>query len=68
MRLLPLAGEYHGSGCSLASFIAGRLAQGDALKTAVHHAETLVIWCIKKCRSLSKVGKKSRNDLADLFM
>lgn len=27
-----LEGEYHGSGCSLASFIAGRLALGDSLK------------------------------------
>ena len=34
-----LEGEYHGSGCSLASFIAGRLAQGDELKVAVNHAE-----------------------------
>jgi hydroxymethylpyrimidine/phosphomethylpyrimidine kinase len=30
-----LEGEFHGSGCSLASFIAGRLAMGDDLITAV---------------------------------
>lgn len=36
-----LAGEYHGSGCSLASFIAGRLALGDDLITAVQTAD---IW------------------------
>ncbi|MFX7298636.1 bifunctional hydroxymethylpyrimidine kinase/phosphomethylpyrimidine kinase, partial [Acinetobacter baumannii] len=35
-----LEGEYHGSGCSLASFIAGRLALDDSLKIAVQHAET----------------------------
>lgn len=40
--ILPrLAGEYHGSGCSLASFIAGRLACGDDLVTAVQCAD---IW------------------------
>lgn len=40
--ILPrLTGEYHGSGCSLASFIAGRLAFGDDLVTAVQCAD---IW------------------------
>ena len=40
--ILPrLAGEYHGSGCSLASYIAGRLALGDKLVTAVQCAD---IW------------------------
>lgn len=40
--ILPrLTGEYHGSGCSLASYIAGRLAHGDELKTAVQCAD---IW------------------------
>lgn len=40
--ILPrLTGEYHGSGCSLASFIAGRLAMGDNLTTAVQSAD---IW------------------------
>ncbi|MGL5252819.1 MAG: hydroxymethylpyrimidine/phosphomethylpyrimidine kinase [Moraxella sp.] len=34
-------GEFHGSGCSLASYIAGRLAQGDALVTAAQCAD---IW------------------------
>ena len=31
-RCPRLEGEYHGSGCSLASFIAGRLALSDQLK------------------------------------
>lgn len=40
--VLPrLMGEYHGSGCSLASYIAGRLAQGDSLAVAVQCAD---IW------------------------
>lgn len=40
--ILPrLPGEYHGSGCSLASFIAGRLALGNDLTTAVQFAD---IW------------------------
>lgn len=40
--VLPrLQGEYHGSGCSLASYIAGRLAYGDTLTTAVQCAD---IW------------------------
>ncbi len=34
-----LAGEFHGSGCSLASFIAGRLAMGDTLINAVKAAD-----------------------------
>ena len=38
-RCPRLEGEYHGSGCSLASYIAGRLAQGIELKHAVQQAE-----------------------------
>lgn len=38
-RCLRLEGEYHGSGCSLASFIAGRLAQDETLQDAVQQAE-----------------------------
>ncbi|WP_350562033.1 hydroxymethylpyrimidine/phosphomethylpyrimidine kinase [Psychrobacter sp. CAL346-MNA-CIBAN-0220] len=38
--ILPrLDGEFHGSGCSLASFIAGRLAMGDELIEAVIAAD-----------------------------
>ena len=47
-RCPRLEGEYHGSGCSLASFIAGRLAQGDDLKQAVNHAETWLFGVLKK--------------------
>lgn len=41
--ILPrLIGEYHGSGCSLASFIAGRLAKGDNLLQAVQSADIFI--------------------------
>ncbi|MDO5768072.1 MAG: hydroxymethylpyrimidine/phosphomethylpyrimidine kinase [Psychrobacter sp.] len=43
--VLPrLPGEFHGSGCSLASYIAGRLAQGDDLIAAIKAADQ---WMIK---------------------
>ena len=38
-----LEGEFHGSGCSLASHIAGRLAMGDDLITAVQRADAWII-------------------------
>ncbi|WP_201508449.1 hydroxymethylpyrimidine/phosphomethylpyrimidine kinase [Psychrobacter alimentarius] len=37
-----LEGEFHGSGCSLASFIAGRLAMGDTLIDAVKAADSWI--------------------------
>lgn len=37
-----LAGEFHGSGCSLASYIAGRLAMGDELIAAINAADTWI--------------------------
>lgn len=37
-----LAGEFHGSGCSLASFIAGRLALSDDLVDAVKAADSWI--------------------------
>ena len=41
--ILPrLKGEFHGSGCSLASFIAGRLAMGDALVETVKAADSWI--------------------------
>lgn len=38
-----LEGEFHGSGCSLASHIAGRLAMGDTLIEAVTNADAWII-------------------------
>jgi hydroxymethylpyrimidine/phosphomethylpyrimidine kinase len=57
-RCPRLEGEYHGSGCSLASFIAGRLAQGDDLKQAVHHAETWLFGVLKNAESPVAHGQK----------
>ena len=53
-----LDGEYHGSGCSLASFIAGRLALGDDIKDAVHHAETWLFGVLKNAESPVEDGQK----------
>lgn len=57
-RCPRLEGEYHGSGCSLASFIAGRLAQGDHLLTAVQHAETWLFGVLKKAETPVLGGQK----------
>ncbi|MFW1956469.1 hydroxymethylpyrimidine/phosphomethylpyrimidine kinase [Acinetobacter guillouiae] len=53
-----LAGEYHGSGCSLASFIVGRLALGDPLKIAVQHAETWLFGVLKNAETPIEGGQK----------
>ncbi len=53
-----LDGQYHGSGCSLASFIAGRLALSDSLKTAVQHAETWLFGVLKNAESPVVNGQK----------
>ncbi|NHB59400.1 hydroxymethylpyrimidine/phosphomethylpyrimidine kinase [Acinetobacter sp. 194] len=53
-----LEGEYHGSGCSLASFIAGRLAQGESLKNSVHHAETWLFGVLKQADIPVEGGQK----------
>ena len=53
-----LDGEYHGSGCSLASFIAGRLAMGDALNVAVNYAEAWLFGVLKNADSPVKGGQK----------
>ena len=53
-----LEGEYHGSGCSLASFIAGRLALGDSLKIAVQHAETWLFGVLKNADTPVPNGQK----------
>ena len=46
--ILPrLDGEFHGSGCSLASFIAGRLAVGDDLVAAVIAADNWIMQTLR---------------------
>ncbi len=42
-----LSGEFHGSGCSLASHIAGCLAQGDDLVAAIKRADKWIIGTLK---------------------
>ncbi|WFF39657.1 hydroxymethylpyrimidine/phosphomethylpyrimidine kinase [Moraxella nasibovis] len=42
-----LDGEFHGSGCSLASHIAGRLALGDDLVSAIKHADEWIMRTLK---------------------
>lgn len=53
-----LEGEYHGSGCSLASYIAGRLALGDDLKIAVQHAEVWLFGVLKQAETPVTNGQK----------
>lgn len=53
-----LEGEYHGSGCSLASYIAGRLALGDSIKIAVQHAETWLFGVLKDAETPIPNGQK----------
>ncbi|WP_104510277.1 hydroxymethylpyrimidine/phosphomethylpyrimidine kinase [Acinetobacter indicus] len=57
-RCPRLEGEYHGSGCSLASFIAGRLALGDELQAAVNYAETWLFGVLKQAESPVPNGQK----------
>ena len=57
-RCPRLEGEYHGSGCSLASFIAGRLALGDELKVAVEHAEAWLFGVLQIAESPVAGGQK----------
>lgn len=46
--VLPrLKGEFHGSGCSLASYIAGRIAMGDELTAAIKAADKWIIQTLK---------------------
>ncbi len=57
-RCPRLDGEYHGSGCSLASFIAGRLAQGDQLQHAVEQAEQWLFGVLQQAESPVMNGQK----------
>ena len=57
-RCQRLDGQYHGSGCSLASFIAGRLALEDSLKIAVQHAETWLFGVLKNAETPVPNGQK----------
>jgi hydroxymethylpyrimidine/phosphomethylpyrimidine kinase len=53
-----LSGEYHGSGCTLASSLAARIALGESIEDATHNALTYSWNCLKsgfrtgRCQSL----------------
>lgn len=49
-----LPGSYHGSGCTLASALAGRLAQGEALVSAV---QTALDYTWRTLRDAEQLGK-----------
>ena len=53
-RWEKLPGMYHGSGCTLSAYIAGRLARGDAIRTAVEKAQEYT-W--KTLKNAHKTGK-----------
>lgn len=57
-RVERLEGQYHGSGCSLASYIAGRLAQGDDVVQAVKTAETWLYQVLANAESPQPNGQK----------
>ena len=49
-----LDGEHHGSGCTLASSIAGLLAQGNEPLTAIHEAQEYTWQCLKQAYDIGK--------------
>ena len=49
-----LAGDYHGSGCTLASSITGLLAQGNEPLTAIHEAQEYTWQCLDKAYRIGK--------------
>lgn len=53
-----LEGEYHGSGCSLASYIAGCLAQQYGLEHAVHQAEAWLFQALKQAEIPIENGQR----------
>jgi len=58
-----LTDTYHGSGCTLASLIAGLLAQGIPLVEAVEQAQTLTIKTLEESYSIGD-GQKIPNRIA----
>ncbi len=57
-KCIRLAGEYHGSGCSLASYIAGRLALGEDLLHAVKQAETWLFGVLEQAEVPVENGQR----------
>lgn len=53
-RWEKLPGQFHGSGCTLSACIAGRLARGDSLKTAVETAQAYTWQTLKRAQRLGR--------------
>ena len=49
-----LPGVYHGSGCTLSAYLAGRLARGDPVRTAVEKAQEFTWQTLKNARRTGK--------------
>ena len=49
-----LPGVYHGSGCTLSAYLAGRLAWGDPVRTAVEKAQEYTWQTLKNARRTGK--------------
>ena len=49
-----LPGAYHGSGCTLSAHLAGRLAQGDSVQTAVEKAQDYTWHALKNAARIGK--------------
>lgn len=49
-----LDGEYHGTGCTLASAIAALIAQGDSMMSAVEQASTYTCTSVKHAQQMGK--------------
>lgn len=53
-RWEKLPGRFHGSGCTLSACIAGRLARGDSLKTAVETAQAYTWRTLQHAQQLGR--------------
>lgn len=49
-----LPGVYHGSGCTLAAYLSGRIAQGDSVQTAVEKAQKYTWQALKNATRTGK--------------
>ena len=49
-----LPGVYHGSGCTLSAYLAGRLARGDTIRDAVEKAQEYTWRALKHARRMGK--------------
>jgi len=49
-----LPGIYHGSGCTLSAHLAGRLARGDSVRTAVENAQDYTWQALKNAVRIGK--------------